>query len=44
MSMEEMMKDVKELEVQATEVREAKEKLAKLEANYDKSKMIVSEK
>jgi len=36
MSMEEMMKAVKELEIQTTEVKEAKEKLAKLEASYDK--------
>ena len=42
--MEEMMKAVKELEVQVTEVKEAKEKLAKLEASYDKSKMTVAEK
>jgi len=44
MSMEEMMKAVKELEVQVIEVKEAKENLAKLEANYDKSKMTVAEK
>jgi len=44
MSMEEMMKSVKELEIQTTEVKEAKENLAKLEASYDKSKMTVSEK
>ena len=36
MSMEEMMKSVKELEIQTTEVKEAKENLAKLEASYDK--------
>ena len=38
------MKAVKELEIQTTKLKEAKEKLAKLEANYDKSKMIVAEK
>lgn len=42
--MEEMLKAVKELEIQMTELKEAKEKLAKLEASYDKSKMIVAEK
>jgi len=36
MSMEEMMKVVKELEIQTTEVKKSKEKLAKLEASYDK--------
>lgn len=44
MSMEEMMKSVKELELQATEIKEAKEKLADLEGKYDKSKMTVAEK
>ena len=44
MSMEEMMKAVKELELQATEVKEASEKLAKLEVSYDKSKVTVAEK
>ena len=44
MSMEEMMKAVKELEVQVTKVKQTKEKLAKLEASYDKSKMTVAEK
>jgi len=42
--MEDMMKAVKELEVQMTELKEAKEKLAKLEVSYDKSKMTVVEK
>ena len=42
--MEDMMKAVKELEIQMTELKEAKEKLAKLEASYDKSKMTVAEK
>jgi len=36
MSIEEMMKVVKELEIQPTEVKEAKEMLAKLEASYEK--------
>ena len=44
LSMEEMLKAVKELEIQMTELKEAKEKLAKLEASYDKSKMTVAEK
>jgi len=44
MSMEEMMKSIQELEIQTTEVKEAKENLAKLEASYDKSKMTVAEK
>ena len=44
MSMEEMMKAVKDLEIQTTEVKDAKEKLAKLEASYDESKMTVAEK
>lgn len=44
MSMEEMMKVVKELEVQMTEQKEAKEKLAKLEVSYDKSKITVAKK
>lgn len=39
-----MMKAVKELEIQMTELKEAKEKLAKLEVSYDKSKMTVAEK
>ena len=42
--MEEMMTVVKELEIQMTEVKEAKEKLAKLEVSYDKCKMKVAEK
>ena len=44
LSMEKMMKAVKELEGQVTEINAAKEKLAKLEASYDKSKMTVAEK
>jgi len=36
MSMEEMMKAVKELEIQTTEIKQVKEKLAKLEASYEK--------
>ena len=38
------MKAVKELENQVTEINVAKEKQAKLEASYDKSKMTVAEK
>jgi len=44
LSMEEMMKAVKELEGQVSEINVTKEKLAKLEASYDKSKMTVAEK
>lgn len=44
MSMEELTKVVKELELQGTEIKEAKEKLANLEGKYDKSKIIVAEK
>lgn len=39
-----MMTAVKELEIQMTKLKEAKEKLAKLEVSYDKSKMTVAEK
>jgi len=42
--MEQMMKAIKELELQTTEIKEAREKLANLEGNYDKSKMNVAEK
>lgn len=38
------MKAVKELELQTTEIKEAREKLANLEGKYDKSKMAVAEK
>eukprot|EP00253_Pinus_taeda_P034042 PITA_34042 len=44
MWMEEMMKVVKELEAQMLELKEAKERLAKLEVRYDKSKITVAEK
>ena len=44
MSMQEMMRAVKELEIQMLELKEAKEKLAKLEVSYDKSKITVVEK
>jgi len=43
LSMDEIMKAINELEIQMTELKEAKEKLAKLEASYDKSKMTVAE-
>ena len=39
-----MMKEIKALELQMAELKEAKEKLAKLEVNFDKSKIIVAEK
>jgi len=41
--MDELTKAVKELELQATEIKQAKERLAELETKYDKSKMIVAE-
>jgi len=43
MSMDELTKAIKELELQATKIKEAKERLAKLEEKHDKSKMIVAE-
>ena len=36
LSMEEMMKEIKALELQMAELKEANEKLAKIEVNYDK--------
>jgi len=44
LSMEEMMKEIKALELQMTELKEAKEKLSKIEERYDKSKMDVAER
>lgn len=44
LSMEKMMKEIKALELQMAELKEAKEKLTKLEVNYDKSKITVAEK
>ena len=38
------MNEIKALELQMTEMKETKEKLAKIEASYDKSKMTVAEK
>lgn len=43
MSMDEFTKAIKELELQETEIKEAKERLSKLEEKYDKSKMTVAE-
>ena len=43
MSMDELTRTVKELELQATEIKQAKERLAELETKYDKSKMTVAE-
>jgi len=43
LNMEDLTKAIKELELQATEIKQAKEKLAELEAKYDKSKMTVAE-
>lgn len=42
-SMEDLTKAIKEMELQATEIRQAKETLAELDTKYDKSKMIVAE-
>lgn len=44
MSMEDLMKAVKELETQVTEINDAKDRLAKMETSYDKSKITVAEK
>jgi len=44
LSMEDMMKEIKALELQMAELKEAKDKLAKIEVSYDKSKIIVVEK
>jgi len=44
MTTEELIKAMEELKIQVLELKEAKEKLAKLEVSYDKSKMIVPEK
>lgn len=44
LSMEEMMKEIKTLELQMIELKEAKEKPAKIEERYDQSKMDVTEK
>ena len=42
--MEEMMKEIKTLELQMTELKEAKEKLVKIEVRYDESNIDVAEK
>lgn len=42
-SMEELTKAIKEMELQATEIKQAKEKLAEIETKYDISKMTVAE-
>jgi len=44
LSMEDMMKEIKPLELQMAELKEAKEKLARIEVSYDKSKITVAEK
>lgn len=44
LSMQNMMKEIEALELQMAELKEAKEKLAKLEEKYDKSKQNVAEK
>jgi len=44
LSMEAMMKEIKALELQMEELKEAKDKLAKIEVSYDKSKITVAEK
>lgn len=43
LNMDELTKGIKELELQETKIKQAKEKLAELEAKYDKSKMTVAE-
>lgn len=42
-SIEELTKVVKEMELQANEIKKAKEKLAELDSKYDKSKVTVAE-
>jgi len=42
--MQNMMKEIKSLELQIEELKEAKEKLAKIEEKYDKSKQDIAEK
>jgi DNA-binding ferritin-like protein (Dps family) len=42
-SIEDITKAVKQMELQADEIKKAKEKLAELESKYDKSKMTVAE-
>lgn len=42
-SVEELTKAIKEMELQANEIKKAKEKLAELDAKYDKSKVTVAE-
>ena len=44
MTTEELIKAMEDLKLQVSELKEAKEKLAKLEVSYDKSKMNVAEK
>jgi len=44
MSMEKIMEEIKTLELQMAELKEAKEKLAKLEVSYDKSKITMLKK
>ena len=43
LNMEDLTKAIKEMELQATEIKQAKEKLAELEAKYDKSKMTLAD-
>lgn len=43
LDMGELTRVVKELEIQTTEIKQAKERLVELEAKYDKSKMTVAE-
>ena len=42
-SVEELTKAIKEMELQVDEIKKAKEKLAELDAKYDKSKITVAE-
>ena len=43
LNMEDLTKAIKEMELQTTKIKQAKEKLEELEAKYDKSKMTVAE-
>jgi len=44
MTTEQLIKAMEDLKLQVFELKDAKEKLAKLEINYDKSKMTVEKK
>jgi len=44
MTIEELIKAMEDLRLQVSELKDAKEQLAKLEISYDKSKMTLVEK